>query len=102
MNVESVLSENGLTLTISIWGEFNFMVLNEFRAAYNNDTARSAKNIIIDLRKTETIDSSALGMLLNMQRSLKKSNREIRIINCNEVVKRIFAITHFDKKFVIE
>jgi len=102
MNVETQFTQDNKVLTISINGDFNFLLLNEFRKAYNNDEADKAEKIVVDMRKTETIDSSALGMLLNMQRHLKKSNGEISIVNCNSVVEKIFNITHFEKKFSIE
>ncbi|MCW8901172.1 MAG: STAS domain-containing protein [Gammaproteobacteria bacterium] len=101
MSVETRLSNDGV-YTISIKGDFNFLLLNEFRDAYSSKESLSAKKHIVDLAKTETIDSSALGMLLNMQRHLEKGDCEINIINCNAVVQKIFNITHFGKKFNIE
>lgn len=102
MSVESLLTNNKKTFTITIEGDFNFSLLHPFRSAYNNRDASAAENIVVDLRKTLTVDSSALGMLLNMQTDLNKKDNEIRIINCNEVVKKIFAITNFEKKFNVE
>jgi anti-anti-sigma factor len=101
MTIQTRFSKNNETYTISIDGAFDFSRLNEFREAYSEETIQSAK-IVVDLSKTETIDSSALGMLLNMQRFLKKSNGAIDIINCNSVVEKIFNITHFEKKFNIK
>jgi len=102
MKVESRFSNDNALFTITINGDFNFLLLNEFRDAYSNELASNAKDIIIDMRKTSTIDSSALGMLLNMQRHMKKADGSIRIVNCNPTVKKIFNITHFEKKFSIE
>ena len=101
MNVETRLS-NDDTFTISIKGGFNFLLLNEFRDAYSSDDSLAARKHIVDLGKTDTIDSSALGMLLNMQRHLEKADGDITIINSNAVVQKIFNITHFGKKFNIE
>ena len=101
MVVKSNLSEDKKVLIISVEGKFDFTVMNDFRKAYTNDSMSPAK-IIVDLRSTPTVDSSALGMLLNMQRTLKKADGDISIINCNDDVKSVFQITHFEKKFVIE
>ena len=101
MTIQTRFSKDNDIYTISIDGSFDFSRLNEFREAYSNENIKSAK-VIVDLSKTETIDSSALGMLLNMQRHLKKANGEIKIVNCNSVVAKIFNITHFEKKFNIE
>ena len=101
MSVETRVSEDNV-FTISIKGDFNFLLLNEFRDAYSCEDALKARKHVVDLAKTSTIDSSALGMLLNMQRHLEKGDGEITLINPNEVVQKIFNITHFGKKFNIE
>ncbi|MCK4866120.1 MAG: STAS domain-containing protein [Gammaproteobacteria bacterium] len=102
MNVETMFSENDRIYTISVDGEFSFTLLHEFRNAYSSKEAESANKIIIDMRKTSTIDSSALGMLLNMQVYLNKADGEIKIINCNKIISNIFTITNFGKKFSVE
>ena len=100
MTIETKLTENNELLVISIKGAFDFSMLDDFRTAYTCEIDKSAK-VVIDMRDTSSINSSALGMLLNMQRHLGKGDGEINIINCNEVVKKIFSITHFNKKFKI-
>lgn len=98
MPVENTLSSDGNTVTIGISGRFDFEVVQEFRAAYND---KSNVNFIIDMRSTEHMDSSALGMLLNMRKSLGDATK-ISIINCRPQIKKILTISRFDKKFDIE
>ena len=100
MTVETKLTENDELLVISIKGSFDFSMLDDFRVAYTREIDKSTR-VVIDMRDTLSINSSALGMLLNMQRHLDKADGEIKIINCNDVVKKIFSITHFNKKFNI-
>lgn len=101
MNIESKLSEDNKVLFIGIRGKFNFNLLNEFRKSYST-TDPDPEKYVIDLGKTSEVDSSALGMLLNMQRYLKKADGEITLINCNPDVQRVFQITKFGEKFNIE
>ncbi len=101
MAVKSTFTENNEVLVISITGAFDFSMLNDFREAYSTDVDKTTK-VIVDMRDTTNINSSALGMLLNMQRYLNKDDGEIDIINCNQVVEKIFQITHFNKKFSIK
>jgi len=101
MTVETKLAVGDDLLVISIKGVFDFSMLDDFRVAYTRDIEQSTR-IVIDMRDTLSINSSALGMLLNMQRHLCKADGEIEVINCNDVVKKIFKITHFNKKFSIE
>ena len=101
MPVDTKFSQDGKLLIVSIDGNFDFSLLNEFRQSYFESSVAPEK-FIVDLRNTKTIDSSALGMLLNMKRYLNKADGEIRIINCNETVKKVLHITSFNKKFTIE
>ena len=101
MSVDTAINDNGV-FTIAIEGDFLFSSLNEFTKAYEKKEAESAKEIVIDMKKALTVDSSALGMLLNMQQHLNKADRDIKIINCNKFITNIFNITSFSKKFTIE
>lgn len=102
MEIETQLSNDKKTFTILIEGDFNFSLLHLFKESYNNSNALSAEKVIIDLRKATTVDSSALGMLLNMQKELDKSGDATTIINSNDVISKILAITNFSKKFKVE
>jgi anti-anti-sigma factor len=101
MTVRTNLSQAGDALTISVDGKFDFGSLTEFRQAYSKDHSGVSK-YLVDMRATSTMDSSALGMLLNMKKYLNKDDREIRIINCNAALKKILLIARFDKKFTID
>ncbi|MCK4743345.1 MAG: STAS domain-containing protein [Sulfuriflexus sp.] len=100
MTIEMKLTEDNKLLVIGVKGAFDFSMLNDFRAAYSADVGEDI-GVVIDMRETSSINSSALGMLLNMQRHFGKDDGEIRIINCNDIVRNIFNITHFNKKFNI-
>lgn len=101
MSIEASFTDDDEILIIAIKGKFDFSMLSEFRQSYSK-YADDPEKVIVDMRDTSTIDSSALGMLLNMQRYLKKTDGEIKIVNCNSDVDKVFKITCFDKKFTIE
>ena len=101
MEIDTSFSENNTAYTISIKGDFNFSGLQKFRDSYK-DNELSSKKIIIDFRETKMIDSSALGMLLNLQKDFNKKDNEITIVNSNDVIRKILTITNFSNKFNIE
>jgi anti-anti-sigma factor len=101
MTLETQVSGDGAILTLAVKGKFDFNLLAEFRQAYSGDDA-GYDGVVVDLRETTSVDSSALGMLLNMQRYLKMADGTIRIVHCNPDVKKILHIVRFDKKFTIE
>lgn len=92
--------ESGI-LTVDVSGVFNFDTIADFRASYEGFEP-APKQVVVDMRQVVSIDSAALGMLLNMQRTLGLGREQIRIINSAADVRRIFDITHFARMFVIE
>jgi anti-anti-sigma factor len=100
MSLEKELSADGKSMTIKMDEKFDFGKVQDFRMAYNTDN-ENVTSITIDLSKTEYMDSSALGMLLNMQKSSSPKVTTYKIINCRPQVAKILKISRFDKKFNI-
>lgn len=101
MTIETRLKDQEQILVIRVDSRFDYGKVQEFRDAYA-ELPYSVKEVQVDLAETEYMDSSALGMLLNMQKSLSERERVYKIINCRPQVARILAISRFDKKFSIE
>ncbi len=102
MSIATKFSSNNTIYTISINGDFNFSILDEFTRSYNHDSAINAAKVIVDMKNAETIDSSALGMMLSMQEYLNKEDGEISIVNSNSLIAKILKITNFGIKFSID
>ncbi|NRB39235.1 MAG: STAS domain-containing protein [Pseudomonadales bacterium] len=92
--------QNG-EFTIQIGPKFDFDATREFREAYEFDEAKKHNIYNVDFRDTEYMDSSGLGMLLNMRDFLDDAV-EINLINCRSQVKKVLMISRFDKKFTID
>jgi len=100
MSVQSKV-ESDRELVIAISGRFDFTQVKEFRDAYSEDQQKNIGSYVVDLRETEHMDSSALGMLLNMRKHVGNST-PIRITNSRPQIRKILTISRFDKKFDIE
>ncbi|WP_339721630.1 STAS domain-containing protein [uncultured Paraglaciecola sp.] len=100
MSLDREFSEDGTELTIFLEEKFDFGKVKDFRMAYSEHT-EDVTSIVINLQKTEYMDSSALGMLLNMQKSLSDSVKSFKITHCRPQVLKILQIARFDKKFLI-
>lgn len=96
MSVLSKVSSDGSELVISVLGTFDFSCVQDFRASYSGE--KHYKKYTIDMAKVDHIDSSALGMLLNMKKTVGEGV-SITIVNCKPNIKKIFVISRFDKKF---
>lgn len=101
MTVSSQLLESSNELIINIEGRFDFSAHQDFRNAYE-DSLVSPSGYAIDMAQTTYLDSSALGMLLLLRDHAGGDSSSIRIMNCNEDVKKILVISNFGRLFNIQ
>lgn len=101
MTISAKLSSDGTELTIIVQGRFDFSALQQFRNAYEKVTPKP-KSFIIDLKESDYLDSSALGMLLALRDYAGGDEANIKISNCNTDVKKILVITKLDELFKVE
>ena len=101
MEITSSYQNQGKELVIDVGTKFDFSKVEDFRNAYSelND---GVTHIAVDLSRTEYMDSSALGMLLNMQKTLAGKELSYSIENARPQVAKILKISRFDKKFEIK
>lgn len=98
MAVNAEMSQDGKKLTIQVKGRFDFGKHQEFREAYER---RQPASVVIDLKDATYLDSSALGMLLMLRDHVGGDDSEIRVVNTSSDVRKILAISNFDKLFDI-
>lgn len=101
MTITSKASADGNELTITVQGRFDFSSLQLFRNAYETVNPKP-KAYIVDLKESDYLDSSALGMLLALRDYAGGDEANIRIINSNPDVKKILVITKLDELFKVE
>lgn len=93
----STKSANGV-VTITLDNSFSFESVTDFRSAYTNNPG---KEYLVDFRNTEYMESSGLGMLLNMLKFAGENKAKIRLVNCRPHIQRVLKISNFQKKFDI-
>lgn len=100
MAVQTEVSQDGKKLTIKIKGRFDFGKHQEFRTAYEL-SGKSPELVVVDLKEATYLDSSALGMLLMLRDHAGGDDSEVRVVNTSPDVRKILAISNFDKLFDI-
>ncbi|MFK8333098.1 STAS domain-containing protein [Pseudomonas sp. BJa5] len=100
MAVETMVSQDGKKLTIKVKGRFDFGKHQEFREAYERKASRP-DYVVVDLKEATYLDSSALGMLLMLRDHVGGDEAEVRVVNTSSDVRKILAISNFDKLFDI-
>ena len=98
MSITSGLSNDGNALTITVQGRFDFSSLQAFRNSYEKVQPKP-KSFVIDLKESEYLDSSALGMLLALRDYAGGDDSDLKVINCNADVQKILIITKLDELF---
>ena len=100
MSISSHYNKEEKQVTINISGRFDFSVLDDFRKSYMD--YNQVNNYIIDLKKTQYLDSSALGMLLGLRDFAGGDDASISIINTNDEIEKILKITRLNELFLLE
>ena len=100
MAVNVNLKADTRELTVKISSRFDFNVHQVIRKATEQVTS-TIKQVIIDLKATEYVDSSALGMLLVLRDKIGGDKEKVKIVNASPEVKKILEIASFDKLFML-
>ncbi len=66
-----------------------------------NDNNSIIKDIVLDFRNIETIDSSGVGLLIHLRQSINKFKHKLYIININDSVIKILELTKLKTFFEI-
>ncbi|MEY8213282.1 MAG: STAS domain-containing protein [Colwellia sp.] len=101
MTVSSKFSGDGKQFVIVIAERFDFSLHQKFCDTYKSVTNQELR-YVLDLRQTEYIDSSALGMILLLKDHVQLYSGSLTISKPNETVKKILEIAQFQQLMTIE
>lgn len=63
---------------------------------------KAPKNIIVDFKELDYLDSTGLGALMSIYKKAKMDDNEIKIINAKQNIKKLFYITDLNQEFNLE
>ncbi len=89
-------------LTITLNETFDYKCVRQFRESYEQADKQLCKIINISFTNTKYMDSSALGMLLNLDKTANVIGAKVILINTDEKIQKILRIARFEKKFTIQ
>ncbi len=98
MGITSTETSDGKQVIISVSGRFDFAVHQEFARTYKQ-YPKCEKTYRVDLTNADYMDSSAMGMLLQLREYSDRNIGGVTLANGNEGVKEILRIANFDKLF---
>jgi anti-anti-sigma factor len=98
MSIETAVNDNKLTIRIT--GRFDFGLHKDFRNASDKINA-NIRQVMVDLGRTEYVDSSALGMLLVLREKMGGDRAAVKITNASMEVKKVLEIANFNQLFTL-
>jgi len=101
MNVLTSYSELNRQATIHPTGPLNAAAVKQFRKAYRQLPA-TLSSVTIDMAKVDDVDSSGLGMLLNVRQHFSAANKTIRLTHLKPALKELLVMCRFDEKFMLK
>jgi HptB-dependent secretion and biofilm anti anti-sigma factor len=99
MTVTVSKTQDGVTV-LTLQGEFNFSLHKVFRDAYES-AAAPGSCYIVDLAHVSRIDSSALGMLLQMRDHAGGTREAVRLINARGGVAAALRTLNFERLMMV-
>lgn len=96
------VNNRGDELLLTLSGEMDMYYTPKFKEealqAYNEDP----KNIVIDAKNLEYLDSTGLGGFIHLMNAVKQNGHTITLVGLQSNVKKLFTITKLDKLFKLE
>lgn len=87
---------------LSLNGRFDFHSHRDFRTAYEGALGDAAvREIAIDFKQVDYLDSSALGMLLLLREKAEAASKSVSLVGLHGMVKQVLEIANFGKLFTV-
>ena len=88
--------ENRETAVVSLVGEVDIANTQEVKNAALKLMSQGARHLVVDLSRTQYLDSAGLGMLVGLLKRVKERGGKMAVAGVKERVKYVIEITHLD------
>ncbi|MEE9493879.1 MAG: STAS domain-containing protein [Gammaproteobacteria bacterium] len=96
--ISTRVSSDQKRVTIFVNGRFDFSSQREFRDAYSSN-GEGHSSYHVNLSGADYMDSSAMGMLLMLQKHVNGDRSRVVIEQASSEIEKILKIANFDKIF---
>lgn len=102
INLDIQVVENDLTTTMVLAGEIDAYTAPKLKEALLPLTQKDGVMVIVDLEKVDYLDSTGLGVFISALKSTKEYGSELKLLQLQDRVRRLFEITSLDSIITIE
>lgn len=96
MNSNNII-EMGKTSMVSIKGEIDIYSIEKFRESIEKEIKNQATQIILDCSELSYMDSTGMGVLIELRNRTKEMGQKIIMMNPQPNIKKLLALTGVDK-----
>ena len=89
----------GKVVVIECPERVDLSVAKDLRAIMKESTDQKKFLLVVDMDKTEFMDSSGLGALVSRIASTRSNNGDVRLACVKEPILKLLALTHLDQIF---
>lgn len=90
-------AEDKLVLKLS--GDLDVYSEEEFKNLIEDELSKVDKDIVIDIKDLDYLDSTGLGMFMKIYKINKEKDKKVKIINPKENILKLFKITELTEIF---
>ena len=87
---------------VTLTGEFDIFNSANLKTELNELLEKQSADLFIDCQHLDYIDSTALGALVGVMKTVKAGGHEMHLKSVKPNLMKLFRITHLDKVFIIE
>ena len=96
------IKEENNTLKICLQGDLDVYSEDEFKDFLDQNLKKVEKDLIFDLSDLDYLDSTGLGMFMNIYKMASENEKSVKIINAKENIYKLFKITDLTDIFKME
>ncbi len=101
-SIESTYSEEKSRWEVALNGEVDIFSSAELKTTLTELVTSKNADLRIDCKNLEYIDSTALGALVAVLKTVKSYDHQMILVSVKPNISKLFKITNLDKVFVIE
>ncbi len=89
-------------LVVTVRGELDLYTAPDLRARMLKAIADGATAVVLDLRETTFMDSTALGVIIAAMKALRAQGGRLVLVNDSRSISKTLAITGLDELLAVE
>lgn len=89
-------------LTVELKGDLDVYSEKEFKDFVKENLDKENTDLVFDFKYLNYIDSTGLGLFMNLYKDQLEKNKSIKIVNAKDNIYKLFKITDLTELFKME